>query len=459
MKIRSRILSPSVALRIAITYAAVLLAGTPSTARAAGVVGAGTAASCTDAALNTALADGGFVTFNCGGPTTIDISPPQKTIAADTTIDGAALITIRGGHFTVNPGVEFTVQSLTIADNGSIAIYVNGGSLAVTHSIFTGNTALPFGGAIVMVGNGPLSVADSTFTGNSGAIALTTSGNGPGGAATVSNSTFAGNDAGNNDGGGIENLGWTLAVTNSTFIGNRSGAGGGIENVGGTLTVINCTFAGNNGQVDGGAINNIIDFSGSAGPVTVTNSIFSGNTDNSGNPSDNCGSRITDGGHNLDDGTSCRFSAAKGSLSNTAPDLDPAGLQDKGGPTQTVALCTAAGVPAGCSAASPAIDAGDEAICTAAPVNNRDQRGFVRPGAGHTRCSIGAYEADATAPAACVGDCSGTSTVAINDLITLVNIALGTAQPSACANGVPSGGEVNIALIIKAVNNALNGCG
>ena len=48
----------------------------------------------------------------------------------------------------------------------------------------------------------------------------------------------------------------------------------------------------------------------------------------------------------------------------------------------------------------------------------------------------------------------------INDLITLVNIALGTAQPSACPNGdLPLGGEVNVAVIIQAVNNALNGCG
>jgi hypothetical protein len=46
----------------------------------------------------------------------------------------------------------------------------------------------------------------------------------------------------------------------------------------------------------------------------------------------------------------------------------------------------------------------------------------------------------------------------VNEIITLVNIALGTAQPSACASGVPSGAEVNVALIMQAVNNALNGC-
>jgi hypothetical protein len=42
---------------------------------------------------------------------------------------------------------------------------------------------------------------------------------------------------------------------------------------------------------------------------------------------------------------------------------------------------------------------------------------------------------------------------------TLVNIALGDAQPSACPDGVPSGAGVNIALIIQAVTNALNSCG
>ena len=57
----------------------------------------------------------------------------------------------------------------------------------------------------------------------------------------------------------------------------------------------------------------------------------------------------------------------------------------------------------------------------------------------------------------CVGDCRGTATVAISDLITLVNMALGDTQ-AACPNGVPSGTEVTVALIIQAVNNALSGC-
>ena len=60
----------------------------------------------------------------------------------------------------------------------------------------------------------------------------------------------------------------------------------------------------------------------------------------------------------------------------------------------------------------------------------------------------------------CAGDCNGDGEVTVNEIITLVNIALGNAGASACPDGIPSGGSVNIALIIQAVNNALSGtCG
>src|SRR5437870_711689 len=99
----------------ALICAAVLL--NAHSARGAGVVGTGTAASCTDAALNAALAGGGLVTFNCGGAGTIDVSmgTGTKIISADTTIDGGGAITISGGNkvgvFDV-PLVQFTVQNL-----------------------------------------------------------------------------------------------------------------------------------------------------------------------------------------------------------------------------------------------------------------------------------------------------------------------------------------------------------
>ncbi|MFI5398904.1 MAG: hypothetical protein ACHQ9S_25520 [Candidatus Binatia bacterium] len=58
----------------------------------------------------------------------------------------------------------------------------------------------------------------------------------------------------------------------------------------------------------------------------------------------------------------------------------------------------------------------------------------------------------------CIGDCNGDGHVTVDEILTMVNIALGNAQPSACPDGIPSGGQVNVALILQAVNNALNGC-
>jgi ELWxxDGT repeat protein len=70
-----------------------------------------------------------------------------------------------------------------------------------------------------------------------------------------------------------------------------------------------------------------------------------------------------------------------------------------------------------------------------------------------------AIPVSALEPPPCVGNCDGIGGVTIAELITLVNIALGNAQASACPHGVPSGADVDVALIIQAVNNALSRCG
>ena len=88
-------------------------------------------------------------------------------------------------------------------------------------------------------------------------------------------------------------------------------------------------------------------------------------------------------------------------------------------------------------------------------MNGRDQRGYPRPGLGAVSCSIGAYEYNAQAPL-CVGDCSGDGRVTIVDIIRLVDIALGHADPS---KGDPNrDGEITIDEIVAAVNSALTGC-
>ncbi len=60
---------------------------------------------------------------------------------------------------------------------------------------------------------------------------------------------------------------------------------------------------------------------------------------------------------------------------------------------------------------------------------------------------------------ACTGDCTADGEVTVNELITMVSIALGNQPHANCeAGGQDANGEITINEIIAAVNNALNGC-
>jgi hypothetical protein len=59
----------------------------------------------------------------------------------------------------------------------------------------------------------------------------------------------------------------------------------------------------------------------------------------------------------------------------------------------------------------------------------------------------------------CTGDCNDDGMVSIDELITGVNIALTALPVSACPALEDTNGEVDIAQLITAVDNALNGCG
>jgi hypothetical protein len=62
-------------------------------------------------------------------------------------------------------------------------------------------------------------------------------------------------------------------------------------------------------------------------------------------------------------------------------------------------------------------------------------------------------------PVLCVGNCNGDSSVTVDELLTMVNIALGTAGISTCPPGDPNHDDhITVDEILTAVNNALNGC-
>jgi len=266
-------------------------------------------------------------------------------------------------------------------------------------------------------------------------------------------------------GGSILNNGGTLALTNCTLSGNSvdyPGSGAAIASWGtltltnctlsckpsnlvcisnyGTATLTNCTLS---GYTAGGI--------GGFGNTTLTNTLVA-NIPLANPPSEgDCSGRITDGGHNLieDARYLCGLeNGVNGNLIGVDPLLD-SDLKYNGGPTQTIALLPD----------SPAINAGDPDVCANLPVNGVDQRGHTRPGAASANCSIGAFESDYPAPP-CTGDCDGVGGVTIDEIVTLVNIALGTTSVAQCSSGDANGdSEITVDEILTAVNRALNGCG
>ncbi len=252
----------------------------------------------------------------------------QGAGATSTIADGGG----NGSVFAIDSGATVNISGLTIEDGSApIAdafsgggIYNFGGTVTVTDSTISGNTAAS-GGGIVNDYYGTLTVTDSTISGN-------TATNGGGiynlaGTVTVTDSTISGNTA--YYGGGLFNND-TATVTDSTISGNTAvDNGDGIDNDG-TLTVTDSTISGNTATYgSGGGIYNTQN----VGAVTVGASIVANNA--GGNcATTNAAGGVTDEGYNIDDDGSCGFSAT-GSISKSTK-LDLGSLTDNGGPTDTI---------------------------------------------------------------------------------------------------------------------------
>jgi hypothetical protein len=279
----------------------------------------------------------------------------------------------------------------------------NRGTLTVTNSTVGDNSATGEfigrpGGGIYNYG-GTLTVTDSTIAYNS--AAGDGGGIGNNGTLTVTNSTIAYNVAGGGGGGGgggVANSG-TLTVTNSTIAYNSAYGGGGIYNNAGTLTVTDSTIAYNScnlaGQpvvVEGGGL-----AIGGGSTATLENTIVAVNTSGSAATSNDIalysgGTVSSTSAYNLIGvgGSGGLVNGTNGNQVGVAhPGLDPNGLQNNGGPTQTIALLPG----------SPAIDAGSNALAvdptTGLPLTT-DQRGAGLARIVNGTVDIGAFEVQAT---------------------------------------------------------------
>ena len=95
----------------------------------------------------------------------------------------------------------------------------------------------------------------------------------------------------------------------------------------------------------------------------------------------------------------------------------------------------------------------DFAFAPPAPKNNAGQTGTVpTPSATATPTPV-------PTAAPCAGDCNGDDEVTVNEILSLVNVALGNASVATCEVGDINGdGEITVNEILAAVNNALTGC-
>ena len=172
-----------------------------STARPNHVIGHGTPASCTSAAVVRAVAMGGIITFNCGPkPVTITMTATAKVVHGQRiVIDGGGKVTLSGGGkiriLSMNTcpdcweqtGPQLIVQNMRFADGysgarqtgtssdyGGGSIFDHGGQLRVVNSAFVGNRCYRYGpdlggGAIRAYGmdmRTPVYLTDDTFRGN-----------------------------------------------------------------------------------------------------------------------------------------------------------------------------------------------------------------------------------------------------------------------------------------------------
>jgi len=253
------------------------------------VVGNGTPASCTSAAVVDAVRRGGIITFSCGpDPITITMTETARVFnntGPEIVIDGGGKVTLSGGgqrrilymntcdqslvwttpHCQDQDHPRLTLQNLTFQDGNSTGQTVEGG-----------------GGGAVFVRGGRVKVVSSRFFRNRcdatgpdvGGAALRVLSQSQGLPVYVTNSTFGGMDGLGNvcsNGGAISSIGVSWVILNSVIsfndaIGNGAnpqrpgtpggGSGGGIYLDGNlfTLRVAGTIIEENHANEGGGAI-------------------------------------------------------------------------------------------------------------------------------------------------------------------------------------------------------------
>jgi Right handed beta helix region len=378
-----------------------------------------------DALISANTNPGSTITFASGLSGTITLDGLALNIIVPTTISGpgASQLTISGNHasrvFSVNPTTA-TISGLTItagSDPGlgptGGGIYALGADLTVSDSVVTDSHASA-GGGIGVRGGGSLTVTSSTISGNTatsiGAGVATFTGGTP---ATIRNSTISGNTGAGVGGGAYFDYSAPATVENSTIYDNdATGNGGGLFHFGAYdgdpgLTVTGSTITHNTAERGGGIA--CYGATGGGGhtltePILRNTIVFGNNAASADQGADvSCDSNAAPANAgtvpaafsllgSVDPGTTIDQTPPGSDILGQDPQLGP--LAGNGGPTQTQ-------LPAN---TSPVVNKGSAFGLTT------DQRGLTRPFAfpgvanstvaGADGSDIGAVELQLPPPAA-----------------------------------------------------------
>ncbi|MBX3081060.1 MAG: hypothetical protein KF716_05455 [Anaerolineae bacterium] len=323
----------------------------------------------------------------------------------------------RGAYGGAIHGGEITIQNSTFRNNhadimGGALYNVN---LTLIHSEVANNSAPAAGGIAIDGGYFQLLITDSTIRDNVGGGLYAYSVGLPS-KTTITRSAFLNNDS------------YEIYTTNDLWMSNSTlyGPNGFVHKPTDTTSVklTNVTISAVFQAIDGNSLS----------VVQASQSIFESRYANIP-----CAvGRMIDYGNNLQyPGTSCNSS-----IRSANPLLNPPA--NNGGSTFTMSL----------RSGSPALDAADNAVCAADPVNNVDQRGLARPidgnGDGNAICDIGAFEADtipitntpSTTPSPTASPTvSRTPTVSVTPSVTATptQMTRSTATPTTTPSRTPSG--------------------
>lgn len=325
------------------------------------------------------------------------------------------------GESALGGAIAFVAGGFSITDStlsGNAAESGNGGNGGGGGGGGAGATGSP-GGA-----GGAGGLAGSSVQVQGGAVYTdTSSGIGPFANTTFANNASTGGSGGGGGAGGDGGGGTPPGDDGPSGQGGNGGDayGGGIHGYSPGFPMINDTVAGNSatggalGQGDpAGTPGNGQGGGIESGGFTLANTIVADNTVNVGDAlGPDCFSTaiVTHGDNLVGNGSSCS------GISNGDGDGDQVGvdpllgaLAANGGSTQTMAL----------EPGSPAIGAASAATCEASPVNDLDQRGFLRDATSRGACDVGAY--DTAEPASFTISAPSTATAGQSFVITVTAV-------------------------------------